>query len=67
MTFAHWTGDDARIIGDIVVGSLLAGTVRLIIVKALLEPAAVFLGQRGYRWLDDRTGDKLPDFLRGDR
>lgn len=62
-----WSGDDVRIIGDIVVGSLLAGAVRLVIVKALLEPAAVFIGQQAYRRIDDAAGDRLPDAFRGDR
>jgi hypothetical protein len=63
----HWGLDDIRIIGDIIAGSLLAGALRLIVVKALLEPAAVFVGQRMYRMADDATGDRLPDAFRGDR
>lgn len=58
-----WTVDDLRIVGDIIVGSLLAGGLRLVVVKAFLEPAAVWLGQRGYRGLDRLTGDRLPDLF----
>jgi hypothetical protein len=62
----NWGLDDVRIVGDIVVGSLLASGLRLVVLKALLEPAAVFVGQRIYRRADDAIGGRLPDFLRGD-
>lgn len=67
MSFAHWGGDDIRIIGDIVVGSLLAGAVRLVIVKAVFEPVAIWIGQMACRKIDDAVGDRLPDLLRGDQ
>lgn len=63
MNLPHWATDDVRIIGDIVVGSLLAGGLRLVVVKAFMEPMAVWIGQRGYRQLDRMTGDRLPDWF----
>lgn len=62
-----WSSDDVRIIGDIVVGSLLASGVRLVVVKALVEPAAVYVGQMVYRRADDALGGRLPDVFRGDQ
>jgi hypothetical protein len=62
----HWTWDDLRIIGDIVLGSLIASGLRLVVVKAFLEPAAVFIGQHAYRRMDQLTGDRLPDLFRGE-
>lgn len=59
----NWSSDDARIIGDIVVGSLLASTLRLIVVKAFLEPAAAWAGQFAYRSADTLMGDRLPDLF----
>jgi hypothetical protein len=59
----HWNWDDLRIVGDIVLGSLLAGGLRLVVMKAFLEPAAMFLGQRAYRQADKALGDRLPDFF----
>jgi hypothetical protein len=54
---------DARIIGDIVIGSLLASAIRLIAVKAFIEPAAVFAGKWGYRKTDELLGDRLPNLF----
>lgn len=65
MTGLHWTVDDLRIIGDIIMGSLLAGTFRLILFKAFFEPAAAFVGQYGYRRLDKTLGGRLPDLPDG--
>jgi hypothetical protein len=59
----HWGWDDVRIVGDILIGSLLASGVRLVVVKAFLEPAAVFIGQRAYRGVDRLSGDRLPDLF----
>lgn len=59
----HWGWDDLRIVGDIVLGTLLAGGLRLVVMKAFLEPAAMFLGQRAYRQADKALGDRLPDFF----
>lgn len=59
----HWGWDDVRIVGDILIGSLLASGVRLVVVKAFLEPAAVFIGQRVYRGVDRLSGDRLPDLF----
>lgn len=62
----RWSTDDVRIIGDIIAGSLLASGLRLVVLKAILEPAAVFVGQQIYRRADDAMGDRLPDLFRGD-
>jgi hypothetical protein len=58
---AHWGWDDLRIVGDIVVGSLLASGLRLVVAKAFIEPAAVFLGQSAYKRADRALGGRLPD------
>jgi hypothetical protein len=34
-----WGWDDVRIVGDILIGSLLASGVRLVVVKTILKPA----------------------------
>ncbi len=60
---ATWGGDDVRIVGDIVVGSLLAGGLRLVVVKAFLEPLATWAGQEAYRRTDEALGDRLPDWV----
>lgn len=57
----HWGWDDLRIVGDIVVGSLLTSGLRLVVAKAFLEPAAVFLGQKAYKQADKALGGRLPD------
>ena len=57
----HWGADDARVIGDVVLASILAGGLRLILLKAFLEPIAAATGRRGWRWLDQLLGDRLPD------
>jgi hypothetical protein len=57
----HWSWDDLRIIADIVAGSLLAGTLRLIVLKAFLEPIAAYVGQQAYRRADRAVGGRLPD------
>ena len=60
---ATWGGDDVRIVGDIVVGSLLASALRLVVIKAFLEPAAAYIGQEAYRRADRALGDRLPDWV----
>jgi len=55
------SADDGRIITDIVLGSLLANGVRLIVLKAFLEPAAFWAGRHGWHFLDRLLGDRLPD------
>ena len=56
--------DDARIVADIVVGGLLArwlgAALQLIVLKALIKPAAVWAGRSPYRWLDRLLGGVLP-------
>jgi hypothetical protein len=59
----HWSWDDLRIVGDIVLGSLLAGGLRLVVLKAFVEPAATFIGQHSYRQADRLLGDRLPDLF----
>lgn len=59
----HWDWDDLRIVGDIVLGSLLASGLRMVVLKAFIEPAAAALGQRAYRKADAALGDRLPDFF----
>ena len=63
----HWGWDDLRIVGDIVLGSLLAGGLRLVVLKAFIEPAAVFLGQKAYKQVDKALGDRLPDVFDRDQ
>lgn len=58
-----WSGDDIRIVGDIVIGSLFASGVRLVLIKAFLEPAATYIGQEAYRRADRALGDRLPDWV----
>lgn len=58
-----WGWDDVRVVGDIVLGTLLASAIRLIITKAFVEPAAVWLGQTGWRRLDNALGGWLPDWF----
>ena len=57
----HWGWDDLRIVGDIVLGSLLTSGLRLVVTKAFLEPAAVAIGQRAYKQADKALGGRLPD------
>ena len=59
----NWGIDDVRIVGDIVVGSLLASGLRLVALKAFIEPAAVFVGRQVYRRADAALGDRLPDLF----
>ena len=63
----HWGWDDLRIVGDIVLGSLLAGGLRLVVLKAFIEPAAVFLGQNAYKQVDKALGGRLPDVFDRDQ
>jgi hypothetical protein len=58
-----WTLDDLRIVGDIILGSLLAGALRLVVLKAFLEPAAQWAGQFAYRRTDPALGDRLSDIF----
>lgn len=57
----HWGLDDIRIVGDIVVGSLLASILRPIIAEGLLKPTAVWAFIAGYQKTDQLTGGRLPD------
>lgn len=57
----RWTWDDLRIVGDIIAGSLLAGALRMIALKAFLEPLAAYVGRSIYVRADLALGDRLPD------
>jgi hypothetical protein len=59
----EWSMDDIRIVGDIIAGSLLAGVLRLILMKAFIEPAAIFVGKYAYRAADKAVQGKLPDLF----
>jgi hypothetical protein len=58
------TSADLHLVADVVIGTLLAGGLRLILLKAFLEPAATFLGRRAYRRVDEALGDRLPDWIK---
>jgi hypothetical protein len=55
------TADDGRIVLDVIAATLLLRALRLIAMKAFLEPAAVWAGRRGWHFLDRLLGDRLPD------
>ena len=55
------TATDLHTVADVVVGSLIAGGLRLVLLKAFIEPAAVFVGRGAYRRVDEAMGDRLPD------
>lgn len=57
----HWTCDDARVVGDVVLASMLAGGLRMVALKGIVEPIAASLGRRGWAWADRLLGDRLPD------
>jgi hypothetical protein len=57
------TTADLHLVADVVIGTLLAGGLRLILLKAFLEPAAAFIGRRAYRRADQALGDRLPDWI----
>lgn len=59
----HFSLDDIRIVLDIICGSILASGVRLVIMKAFLEPAAHWVGVEAYRYADRSLGDRLPDWV----
>jgi hypothetical protein len=54
------TTEDGRIIGDIVIASLLASGLRLIVMEAFIKPAAIWAGRRGWHALDWALGGRLP-------
>jgi hypothetical protein len=55
--------NDLRIVGDVLIATFIASGLRLVIVKAFIEPAAVWLGRHGWKRLDAATGDRLPDLF----
>lgn len=52
---------DIVTIFDVAIGSLVAGGVRLIVLKSFLEPAAFWAGRKGWHFLDWALNDRLPD------
>jgi hypothetical protein len=54
------TTEDGRIIGDVVIASLLASGLRLIVMEAFIKPAAIWAGRRGWHALDWALGGRLP-------
>lgn len=55
-----WSLDDVRIVGDIVVASLLARMVQLVALKAFIEPAGHFIGTTLWQRLRGLSGGRLP-------
>jgi hypothetical protein len=55
------TSADLHLVADVVIGTLLAGALRLVVLKAFIEPAAVFIGRGAYRRVDQALGDRLPN------
>lgn len=58
---------EARLVVDVAIGTLLAGLLRLVVwklwliaMKAFIEPAAVWLGRRGYGQLRVWSAGRLP-------
>lgn len=62
-----WSLDDIRIVGDILIGSLLASSIRLVVTKAFLEPLAVWTGRSLYRKADSLSGGVLPNWIPSER
>ena len=55
-----WSLDDVRIVGDIVVASLLARMAQLVALKAFVEPAGHFIGTSLWKRLRGLSGGRLP-------
>lgn len=62
MTAPAWLADEARLTAAITFASLLASGLRLIIMKAFLEPAAVFIGRTIYRRANHLAGNQMPNW-----
>jgi hypothetical protein len=54
---------DTHLVIDVIAAQLLLNGTRLVVMKAFVEPLAVWLGQRGYHWLDWALGGRLPDLF----
>ena len=63
MSVPDWLVDEAQLTVAIAGASLIASVIRLVALKAFIEPAAVFIGQVAYRKADKLSGDRLPDFF----
>ena len=57
--------NDTQIITDIVLGSIaarwIAAGLQLVMLKAFIEPAAIWAGRSPYQWLDRLLNDRLPN------
>lgn len=57
------TEQDWHQVLDVAVGYLGAKGLLLVVNKAFLEPAAVFVGRWAWRKADTALGDTLPDWI----
>lgn len=55
-----FTPSDLHTILIFTISSMFVSVLRLILVKGVLEPAAVWAFKAGYRKADEMTGDRLP-------
>ena len=57
--------DDTRLIIDVVMGSIAARWIamgfQLVLLKAFIEPLAIWAGRSPYQWLDRLLNDRLPN------
>lgn len=57
--------NDTRIITDIVLASIaarwIAAALQLVLLKAFIEPLAIWAGRSPYQWLDRLLHDRLPN------
>jgi hypothetical protein len=57
--------DDTRLVLDVVLGSIaarwIAAALQLVILKAFIEPLAIWAGRSPYQWLDRLLNDRLPN------
>jgi hypothetical protein len=61
-----WGPDDIRLIRDglaVAIGALLLRGLAMLITEAYIKPALIWIGRRGYRRLDELSGDRLPDWF----
>ena len=57
--------DETRLIVDVVAGSIaarwIAAGLQLVLLKAFIEPLAIWAGRSPYQWLDRLLHDRLPN------
>ena len=57
--------DETRLIVDVVAGSIaarwIAAALQLVLLKAFIEPLAIWAGRSPYQWLDHLLHDRLPN------